>query len=86
VEGPTFFAEASAIWLALWADVEGPVGWTGASGVGGTVARDGLALGGFWPATFLLLRAKSKSQIRTSQVIDGMRPKMDIFLTSALAD
>jgi hypothetical protein len=45
--GPAFFAEASAIWLALWADVEGPVGRTGASGVGGTTAGDGLALGGF---------------------------------------
>jgi hypothetical protein len=86
VEGPTFFAEASAIWLALWAEVEGPVGWTGASGVGGTAAGDGLALGGFWLATFLLLRAKSKSQIRTSQFIDGMKSEKDIFLTSALAD
>jgi hypothetical protein len=72
--------------LAFWAEVEGPVGQTGASGVGGIAARDGLALGGFWPATFLLLCAKSKSQIKTSQVIDGMKLEKDIFLTSALAD
>jgi hypothetical protein len=86
VEGPASFAKASAILLALWAEVEGPVGRIGASGVGGTAAGDGLVLGGFWPATFLLLCAKSKSQIRTSQVIDGMKSKMDIFLTSNLAD
>jgi hypothetical protein len=85
VEGPASFAEALAILLAFWAEVEGPVGRTGASGVGGTTAGDGLVLGGFWPATFLLLCAKSKSQIRTSQVIDGMKSKKDIFLTSALA-
>jgi hypothetical protein len=85
VEGPSSFAEASAILLALWAEVEGPVGRTGASGVGGTAAGDGLVLGGFWPATFLLLCAKSMSQIGTSQVIDGMKSKKDIFLTSALA-
>jgi hypothetical protein len=85
VEGPASFAEAPTILLALWAEVEGPVGRTGASGVGGTAARDGLVLGGFWPATFLLLCAKSKSQIRTSQLIDGMKSKKDIFLTSALA-
>jgi hypothetical protein len=66
--------------------VEGLVEQIGASGVGGTAAGDGLALGGFWPATFLLLCAKSKSQIRTRQVIDGMKSKKDIFLTSALAD
>jgi hypothetical protein len=29
--------------------------------------------------------AQSQSQIRTSQVIDGMKSKKDIFLTSALA-
>jgi hypothetical protein len=86
VEGPTSFAEASSILLALWAEVEGEVGRTGESSVGGTAARDGLALGGFWPATFLLLCTKSKSQIRTSQVIDGMKSKRDIFLTFALAD
>jgi hypothetical protein len=63
--------------------VEGPAGRTEASGVGGTAAGDGLVLGGFWPATFLLLCVKS--QIRTSQVIDGMKSKKDIFLTSALA-
>jgi hypothetical protein len=85
VEGPASFAEASAILLALWAEVEGPVGRTGASGVGGTAAWDGLVLGAFWPTTFLLLCAKSKSQIRTSQVIDGMKSKKDIFLTFALA-
>jgi hypothetical protein len=85
VDGPASFAEALAILLALWAEVEGPVGQTGASGVGGTAAGDGLVLGGFWTATFLLLCAKSKSQIRTSQVIDGMKSKKDIFLTSALA-
>jgi hypothetical protein len=49
--------------LAFWAEVEGPVGRTGASGVGGTIAGDGFALGGFWPAVFLLLC--TKSQIRT---------------------
>jgi hypothetical protein len=59
VEGPASFAKASAILLALWVDVEGPVGRTGASGVGGTAAGDGLVLGGFWPATFLLLCTKS---------------------------
>jgi hypothetical protein len=85
VEGPASFAEASAILLALWAEVEGPVGRIGASGVGGTATGDGLVLGGFWPATFLLLCAKSMSQIRTSQVIDGIKSKKDIFLTSALA-
>jgi hypothetical protein len=72
--------------LALWAEVEGPIGQTGASGVGGTAAGDVLALGGFWPATFLLLCAKSMSQIRASQVIDGVESKNNIFLTSALAD
>jgi hypothetical protein len=86
VEGPASFVEASAILLALWAELEGPAGRTGASGVSGIAAGDGLALGGFWPATFLLLCAKSKSQIRTSQVIDGMKSENDIFLTSALAD
>jgi hypothetical protein len=83
VEGPASFAEAPAILLALWAEVEGPVGWTGASGVGGIVAGDGFVLGGFWPATFLVLCAKS--HVRTSPVIDGMKSKKDIFLTSALA-
>jgi hypothetical protein len=83
VEGPASFAEAPAILLALWAEVEGPAGRIGASGVGGTAAGDGLVLGGFWPATFLLLCAKS--QIRTSQVIDGMKSKKNIFLTFALA-
>jgi hypothetical protein len=86
VEGPASFAEASANLLALWAEEEGPVGRTGASGVGGIAAGDGLALRGFWPATFLLLCVKSKSQIRRSQVIDGMKSKKDIFLTFALAD
>jgi hypothetical protein len=86
VEGPASFAEASAILLALWAEEEGPVWRTGASSVGGTAAGDGLVLGGFWPATFLSLCAKSMSQIRTSQVIDGIKSKNDIFLTSALAD
>jgi hypothetical protein len=65
LEGPASFAKVSAILLALWAEVEGPVGRIGASGVGRTAAGDGLALGGFWPATFLLLCMKSKSQIRT---------------------
>jgi hypothetical protein len=73
VEGPASFARAPAILLALWAELEGPAGRTGASGVGGTVAGDGLVLGGFWPATFRLLC--TKSQIRTSQVIDGMKSK-----------
>jgi hypothetical protein len=86
VEGPASFADASAILLALWAEEEGPVGRTGASGVGGTTAGDGLVLGGFWPATFLLLCAKSMSQIRTSQVIDGMNSEKNVSLTSALAD
>jgi hypothetical protein len=83
VEGPASIAEAPTILLALWAEVEGPAGRTGASGVGGTAAGDGLVLGGFWPATFLLLCAKS--QIRTSQIRDGMKSKKNIFLTSALA-
>jgi hypothetical protein len=47
VEGPASVAEAPAILLALWAEAEGPVGRTGASGVGGTMAGDGLVLGGF---------------------------------------
>jgi hypothetical protein len=38
--------------------VEGPVERAGASGVGGMAAGDGLASGGFWPETFLLLCAK----------------------------
>jgi hypothetical protein len=59
VEGPSSFFGASAILLALWVEVEGPVGRIGASGVGGMAAGDGLVLGGFWPATFLLLCAKS---------------------------
>jgi hypothetical protein len=46
--------------LALWAEVEGPEGRTGASGVGRIIAGDGFALGGFWPAIFLLLCAKSR--------------------------
>jgi hypothetical protein len=64
------FAEASAILLTFWAEVEGPVGRTGASGVGGTIAGDGFAFGGFWPAVFLLLC--TKSQIRIGQVRDGI--------------
>jgi hypothetical protein len=40
--------------------VEGPVGRAGASGVGGMAAGDGLALGGFWPATFPLLSAENR--------------------------
>jgi hypothetical protein len=59
VEGPASFSGASAILLALWVEVEGPVGRIGASGVGGMAAGDGLVLGGFWPATFLLLCTKS---------------------------
>jgi hypothetical protein len=60
------FAEASAILLAFWAEVEGPVGRTGALGLGGTIAGDGFPFGGFWPSIFLLLCIKS--QIRTGQV------------------
>jgi hypothetical protein len=45
--GMASFAEASAILLAFWAEVEGPEGRTGASGVGKIVAGDGFALGGF---------------------------------------
>jgi hypothetical protein len=44
--------------LTCWEEVEGPVGRAGASGVGGMAAGDGLALGGFWPGTFLLLCAE----------------------------
>jgi hypothetical protein len=80
VEGPTSFVEASAILLALWVEVEGPAGRTGASGVGGTTAGDGLVFGGFWPGTFLLLCAKS--QIRTSQIRDGMKSKRIYSLLS----
>jgi hypothetical protein len=40
--------------LVCWEEAEGPVGRAGASGVGGIAAGDGLALGGFWPETFLL--------------------------------
>jgi hypothetical protein len=54
------FAEASAIFLAFRVGVEGPEGRTGASGVGGIIAGDGFALGGFWPAIFLLLYTKSR--------------------------
>jgi hypothetical protein len=54
------FAEASTILLAFWAEVEGPEGRTGASGVGGIIAGDGFALVGFWPAIFLLLYTKSR--------------------------
>jgi hypothetical protein len=73
VVGPASFAGASAILLAFWAEVEGPVGRTGASGVGGTIVGDGFAFGGFWPAIFLLLCIKS--QIRTSQVRDDINLK-----------
>jgi hypothetical protein len=72
-EGLASFVEASAILLALWAEEEGPVGRTGASGVGRTTAGDGLVFGGFWPEVFLLLC--TKSQIRTSQVRDGVKSK-----------
>jgi hypothetical protein len=44
--------------LAFWVEVEGPEGRTGASGVGRIIAGDGFALGGFWPAIFLLLYTK----------------------------
>jgi hypothetical protein len=71
-EGLASFVEASAILLAFWAEVEGPVGRTGASGIGGTIAGDGFVFGGFWPAVFLLC---AKSQIRTSQVRDGVKLK-----------
>jgi hypothetical protein len=46
-EGPAFFPGASATLLACGEVVEGPVGRTGTSGVGGMAAGDGLALGGF---------------------------------------
>jgi hypothetical protein len=46
--------------LAFWAEVEGPEGRTGASGVDGIIAGDGFSLGGFWPAIFLLLYTKSR--------------------------
>jgi hypothetical protein len=71
--GLTSFVGTSAILLAFWAEAEGPAGRTGASGVGGTTAGDGFVFGGFWPAVFLLLC--TKSQIRTSQVRDGMKLK-----------
>jgi hypothetical protein len=57
VDGPASLSGASAILLTLWIEVEGPVGRIGALGVGGMAAGDGLVLGGFWPATFLLLCA-----------------------------
>jgi hypothetical protein len=57
--GLASFVGASAIFLSFWAEVEGPVGRIGASGVGGTIAGDGFAFGGFWPAVFLLLCTKS---------------------------
>jgi hypothetical protein len=72
-EGLASFVEAPAILLAFWAEVEGPVGRAGVSGVGGTTAGDGLVFGGFWPEVFLLLC--TKSQIRTSQIRDGMKSK-----------
>jgi hypothetical protein len=85
VEGPASFFGASAILLALWVEVEGPVGRIGASGVGGMAAGDGLVLGGFWPATFLLLCAKSvMGQNKSSYGWYGS--KKYVFLTSALAD
>jgi hypothetical protein len=43
-DGPAFFSGASAVLLTRWVEVEGPVGQTGASGVGGMAAGDGLAL------------------------------------------
>jgi hypothetical protein len=80
VEGPASFAEAPTILLALWAEVEGLVGRTGASGVGGTAAGDGLVLGGFWPTTFLLLMRKvkiadqNKSSYRWYEIKKGYLP------------
>jgi hypothetical protein len=71
--GMASFAEASTILLAFWAEVEGPEGRTGASGVDGIIAGDGFALGGFWPAIFLLLCIKS--QIRIGQVRDDRKLK-----------
>jgi hypothetical protein len=83
VEGLAFFSGASAILLTLGVEVEGPVGRAGALGVGGMAAGDGLALGGFWPETFLLLCTKSV----TDQSKTSYRWYEDkwIFLTSALA-
>jgi hypothetical protein len=84
MEGPTFFSGASAILLTLGVEVEGPVGRAGVSGVGGMAAGDGLALGGFWPETFLLLCAKLvTNQSQTSY--KGYEDKSWIFLTLALA-
>jgi hypothetical protein len=59
VDSPASFSGASATFLALWVEVEGPVGRIGASGVGEMAAGDVLVLGGFWPATFLLLCTNS---------------------------
>jgi hypothetical protein len=81
-EGLASLVNASAILLAFWAEAKGPAGRAGASGVGGTTAGDGLVFGGFWPAVFLLLC--TKSQIRTSQIRDGVK-SINIFLTSVLA-
>jgi hypothetical protein len=53
-------AEASAILLAFWAEVEGAVWQMGASGVGGIIVGDGFVFKDFWPATFLLLCTKSR--------------------------
>jgi hypothetical protein len=53
-------AEATAILLAFWVEVEGVDGRIGASGVGGIIAGDGFALEGLLPAIFLLLCIKSR--------------------------
>jgi hypothetical protein len=45
--GMASLAEASAILLAFWVEVEGADGWMGASGVGGIIAGDGFAIEGF---------------------------------------
>jgi hypothetical protein len=56
VEGMASLAEASATLPAFGADVEGAVGWIGASDVGGIMAGDDLAFKGtFWPGTFFCL-------------------------------
>jgi hypothetical protein len=82
--GPAVFSGASATLLTHWEEVEGPVGRTGASGVGGMAAGDGLALGGFWPGTFLLLYAENSHRLEQSSYT-WYEGKSQIILTSALA-
>jgi hypothetical protein len=74
-------AEASAILLAFGADVEGAVGWIGASGVRGIMAGDDLAFKGtFRPVTFF-------PPIQKCQIRKVMMDEIQEFviLTSVLA-